>query len=95
MAGFKHKLGWFLGLSVLVGTVQTAQAAGGTKSAEAAQVQYQHGESFLRMGSSRAAIRPLEQAINLYRQAGNAVGEHNSLVDLTPIPQVRFENQVI
>ncbi|MEM9265565.1 MAG: CHAT domain-containing protein [Cyanobacteria bacterium P01_F01_bin.13] len=92
MTGWRT-FGWVLGL--LVGTmpgveawavqeVYTAEAKSTeAKSIEAAQIQYQHGKTFLRMGSSRAAIRPLEMAVQLYRSAGEPVGEHNSLIDLS------------
>lgn len=77
-------LGWLLGIGLLVGTVpENIAQATEAKSADAAQVQYQQAKTFLRMGSSQAAIRPLEMAIELYRSAGDSVGEHNSLVDLS------------
>lgn len=85
MTGFQ-KFGWALGLVLLLelGTRTDVQAVEVTqKSAEAAQVQYQQAKNFLRIGSSRAAIRPLETAIELYRNAGDPVGEHNSLIDLS------------
>ena len=53
------------------------------KSLEAAHVQYEQAQNFLRIGSSRAAIFPLETAIRMYRDAGDPVGEHNSLIDLS------------
>ncbi|MBT9314843.1 CHAT domain-containing tetratricopeptide repeat protein [Leptothoe spongobia] len=53
------------------------------KSIEAAHVQYEQAQNFLRLGSSRSAIFPLETAIQLYRSAGDPVGEHNSLIDLS------------
>lgn len=86
MSGFQ-RLGWALGVGLWLGTMQTAAAQAThrteVKSAQAAQMQYQQGQSFLQLGNSRAAIRPLEMAVELYRSAGDAVGEQNSLIDLS------------
>ncbi|MFG6103151.1 CHAT domain-containing tetratricopeptide repeat protein [Leptothoe sp. EHU-05/26/07-4] len=89
MAGFRT-VSWLLGISLLMGVGQagearTAQVNGPVraKSVEAAQIQYQQAKNFLRMGSSRAALRPLTMASELYRSAGDPIGEHNSLVDLS------------
>ncbi len=91
MAGFRG-VGWLLIIGLLgavgsgaearAGQANTTQIAG-SKSTNAAQGQHQQGKTFLRMGSSQAAIRPLEMAIQMYRSAGDLVGEHNSLIDLS------------
>ena len=79
-----------LGISLLMGVSQAVEARTApvnapvrAKSVEAAQIQYQQAKNFLRMGSSRAALRPLTMASELYRNAGDPIGEHNSLVDLS------------
>ncbi|MEM9806101.1 MAG: CHAT domain-containing tetratricopeptide repeat protein [Cyanobacteria bacterium P01_D01_bin.56] len=81
MAGFRI-VGWVLGVGLLMGTVPV-RAEQPIPTAGAAAAQSQHGRSFLRLGNSQAAIRPLEMAADLYRSAGDSVGEHNSLIDLS------------
>ncbi|MEM1253541.1 MAG: CHAT domain-containing tetratricopeptide repeat protein [Cyanobacteria bacterium P01_H01_bin.21] len=83
MTGFRTLALWF---SFLVGTIQpvgASPAAHTAKSADAAEIQYQQGTTFVMMGSSRAALGPLERAVELYRSAGDPVGEHNSLMELS------------
>ncbi|MEA5464339.1 CHAT domain-containing protein [Leptothoe sp. PORK10 BA2] len=89
MTGFKT-LGWVLGIGLWLGTMATARSVQATtplltevKSAQAAQVQHQQGQSLLQLGNSRAAIHLLERAVELYHNAGDSVGEHNSLIDLS------------
>ncbi|MEO0868167.1 MAG: CHAT domain-containing protein [Cyanobacteria bacterium J06642_11] len=77
MTGFRM-VGWLLGVGLLLGTVP-----GYAQTPAAAQTQYQNGHSFLRLGNSQAAIRPLETAAELYRSLGDVVGEHNSLIELS------------
>ena len=85
MTGFRTLALWF---GLLVGTVQPVGASpvvhtATAKSADAAEVQYQQGKTFVMMGSSRAALGPLERAVELYRSAGDSVGEFNSLIELS------------
>ncbi|MEM7062616.1 MAG: CHAT domain-containing protein [Cyanobacteria bacterium P01_B01_bin.77] len=86
MPGF-HTFSWMLGIGLVIGTVPTATAQSvqvtSAQTQSEAAIQYQQGTSLLRVGSSQAAIRPLEMAIELYHQAGDSVGEHNSLIDLS------------
>ncbi|NEQ53740.1 MAG: CHAT domain-containing protein [Leptolyngbya sp. SIO3F4] len=98
MTGFRM-IGWGVALGLLIGagqnaeakvaptaqakSVELAQLRPRVKSVEAAQIQYEHAQNFLRIGSSRAAIFPLETAIQMYHDAGDPVGEHNGLVDLS------------
>lgn len=69
--------GWILGLLLVTG--QSAQA----QAVRPAQTYYEQAQTFLRTGSSRAAIFPLEAAIRLYREAGDTAGEYSSLIDLS------------
>ncbi|MEM6252452.1 MAG: CHAT domain-containing tetratricopeptide repeat protein [Cyanobacteria bacterium P01_D01_bin.156] len=80
-----HRVGWLLSMGLLIGPwIAPAHSKPTTFTTEnSAQTQYQQGRSFLQLGNSRAALRPLEMAVELYRQAGDPVGEHNSLIDLS------------
>lgn len=89
MVGFR-RISWLLGVSLLIHVGQTVEASAPqvnvpvrAKSVEAARSQYQQATNLLRIGSSRAALRPLTMASELYRSAGDPIGEHNSLVDLS------------
>ncbi|MEM9485629.1 MAG: tetratricopeptide repeat protein, partial [Cyanobacteria bacterium P01_F01_bin.116] len=97
MAGFR-RFGWLLSVGLLLGLNQ-ADAANAVQVGPAefdganptnagvlvadASAQYQQAQSFLNLGNSQAAIWPLQEAIKLYQAAGDVVGEHNSLIDLS------------
>ena len=78
-----------MGIGLLLGAGGTAQAVpasvsiASVKSSQEAQTQYQQAQSLIRLGNSRSAIQPLKTAIDLYRRAGDPVGEHNSLIELS------------
>ncbi|MGD1950093.1 MAG: CHAT domain-containing protein [Leptolyngbyaceae cyanobacterium] len=85
MTGFRT-LSWALWFGFLVGTLPAVGAspvAHAAQSADAAEMQYQQGKTFVMMGNSRVALGPLERAVELYRSAGDPVGEHNSLMELS------------
>ncbi|MEO0541487.1 MAG: tetratricopeptide repeat protein [Cyanobacteria bacterium P01_A01_bin.105] len=84
-----RSFGWVMGIGLLLGAGGTAQAVpasvpiAGVKSPQEAQTQYQQAQSLIRLGNSRSAMQPLKTAIDLYRRAGDPVGEHNSLIELS------------
>lgn len=84
-----RSFGWGMGIGLLLGAGGVAQAVplsvpmAGVKSPQEAQTQYQQAQSLIRLGNSRSAIQPLKMAIDLYRRAGDPVGEHNSLIELS------------
>ena len=84
-----RSFGWVMGIGLLLGAGGTAQAVpasvsmASVKSSQEAQIQYQQAQSLIRLGNSRSAMQPLKTAIDLYRRAGDPVGEHNSLIELS------------
>ena len=83
-----RSLGWVMGMGLLLGAGGAARAVpdahiAGAKSLQEAQSQYQQAQSLIRLGNSRSALQSLKTAIDLYRSAGDTVGEHNSLIELS------------
>lgn len=84
MAGFRT-FSWMLSMGLCLGTwsANAAPAIPQVPPTAEAQAHYRHGQSFLQLGNSQAAMRSLETAATLYRRGGDAIGEHNSLVELS------------